>query len=48
MRQLRTLEQEDMVSSGDNYQEIINAIAKVTKYNTASLLTLYYYHSGHS
>ena len=40
MRQLRTLEQEDMVSSGDNYQEIINAIAKVTLYSAVSLLTL--------
>lgn len=39
MRQLRTLEQEDMVSSGDNYQEIINAIAKVTYgYDAAAII----------
>ena len=29
MRQLRSLEQEEMVSSKDDYQEIINSIAKV-------------------
>ena len=29
MRQLRTLEQEEMVSSKNDYQDIINAIAKV-------------------
>ena len=29
MRNLRTLEQEGMVSSKNDYQEIINAIAKV-------------------
>ena len=29
MRQLRTLEQEELVSSKNDYQEIISAIAKV-------------------
>lgn len=29
MRNLRTLEQEGMVNSNNDYQEIINAIAKV-------------------
>ena len=31
MRNLRTLEQEGMVNSSNDYQEIINAIAKVFK-----------------
>ena len=37
MRNLRTLEQEGMVSSRSDYQEIINAIAKVytCRYNIA-------------
>ena len=30
MRNLRTLEEEGMVNSKNDYQEIINAIAKVT------------------
>ena len=31
MRNLRTLEQEGMVNSKNDYQEIINAIAKVSR-----------------
>lgn len=33
MRQLRTLEQEEMVTSKNDYQDIISAIAKVHMYN---------------
>ena len=40
MRQLRTLEQEEMVSSKNDYQEIINAIAKVMLCLTYTLYLL--------
>ena len=37
MRNLRTLEQEGMVNSNNDYQEIINAIAKVGSHFTVKL-----------
>ena len=41
MRQLRSLEQEEMVSSKDDYQEIINSIAKVITHTHTHTHILY-------
>ena len=44
LRNLRLLESENLVNSSDDYQDIINAIAKVREtpaYRTSPLLLLY-------
>lgn len=38
MRNLRTLEQEGMVNSNNDYQEVINAIAKVRDVTDSKLI----------
>lgn len=43
MRNLRTLEQEGLVSSKNDYQEIINAIAQVCYVLCSVAILLYWY-----